>query len=360
MKYLPAILLALFLTGCSALAPNEYLSVTPHEETVPQLSTADVLTAENYLSLKNAIMKLVRTGQTDGVIRVTNYDGDVEADLAEAAYEVCKLDPLGAYAVDYMTHSCTRIVSYYELRINMTFRRTPQEISQIVPASTQTQLKSQLKSAIDRSAERMTLRLTSYRDQAEDIPQLVADHCRANPGTVMEIPSLSVQVYPDSGNVRIMEINFHYTNTPEQLRQKQEAVQESLQAAAEYIRYRDTDQEKAQLLYTYLTQRFTYTEGSSATPLYDALCAGVADPKALAQAWELICELAGVDCYTVAGLRNGEPCYWNILSADGCYRHLDLTRCVLEYGVPVFLPDWDMDTYYWDTELYPACTNPTS
>ena len=40
---------------------------------------------ENYLSLKNAILNMVRTGQTEGVIRVTNYNGHVEAALSEAA-----------------------------------------------------------------------------------------------------------------------------------------------------------------------------------------------------------------------------------------------------------------------------------
>lgn len=355
MKYLLGLLLVLCLTGCSSLAPNEYLSVTPHTDSNTQLSDTSALTAENYESLKNAILRLVRTGQTDGVIRVTNYDGDVESDLAEAAYEVSKLDPLGAYAVDYMTHSCTQIVSYYEIRINMTFRRTPADIFQISSASTDAQLKSQLQVSVNRGAERLTLQMNNYRDQAQLVPGLVAEYCAANPDLVIEPPAVSVEVYPDSGSVRIMEINFQYTNTPEELQQKQQAVQESLHAAAEYIRYRSTDLEKARLLYTYLTERFHYTAAETTTPLYDALCGGVADPAGLSQAWQQILELAGVECYTVTGLRGGEPYTWNIFRADNCYRHLDLAKCVLHVGAPQFLTDWDMSDYYWNTELYPAC-----
>ncbi len=357
MKYLLGLLLVLCLTGCSSPVPNEYLSVTPHADSGAQFSDTSALTAENYESLKNAILRLVRTGQTDGVIRVTSYDGDVEADLAKAAYEVSKLDPLGAYAVDYMTHSCTQIVSYYEIRINMTFRRTPIEISQISSASTDTQLKSQLQVAVNHSADRLTLRLNNYRDQAQLIPGLVAEHCAANPDLVMEPPAVSVQIYPDSGSERILEVNFGYTNTPEELQRKQQAVQESLHAAAEYIRYRSTDLEKAQLLYTYLTERFQYTAAETATPLYDALCSGVADPVGLSQAWQQILELAGVECHTVSGMRGGEPYTWNIFRAGGYYRHLDLTECVLHVGAPLFLADWDMSDYYWNTELYPACNS---
>ena len=197
--------LLLTLAGCS-LAPDDYLYVTPHVNSSSQANPSDAIVAENYLSLKNAILSMVRTGQTEGVIRVTNYDGSVEEDLAEAAYEVSKLDPLGAYAVDYMTHSCAQIVSYYEVRIDITFRRTAQEIAEIISVSTQKQMEDQLQQAIKRSDNRLTLRLSSYRDQAQVVPAFIEEYCAANPGTVMETPSLSVSVYPESGSIRIMEI----------------------------------------------------------------------------------------------------------------------------------------------------------
>ena len=88
MKRLALILfLLLTLTGC-ALAPDEYLYVAPHVDSSSQSSTSDAVTVENYLSLKNAILSMIRSGQAEGVIRASNYDGVVEEDLAEAAYEV--------------------------------------------------------------------------------------------------------------------------------------------------------------------------------------------------------------------------------------------------------------------------------
>ena len=86
-----------------------------------------------------------------------------------------------------------------------------------------------------------------------------------------------------------------------------------------------------------------------------SLCSGVATPLGLSQAWQLICDQAGVTCYTVQGLRNSEVYTWNIVSADGYYRHLDLYRDVVERGSLALLTDQEMGAYYWNAEAYPAC-----
>ena len=353
MRLMLLCLALVLLSGCAAWKQNDYLSLTPHTTAASQAALPDAVTAENYLGLKNAILGFVREGQTNGTIHVTNYDGDVEADLSEAAYEVCKLDPLGAYAVDYMTHDCARIVSYYEIHISITFRRTAQEIAAIQSVSSLAQFHTLLTEAIDQSQSRLTVRMSSYLEP--DIPALVERYCADNPGTVMETPTLTISTYPETGSVQIWEIDFGYTETPETLAEMAEAVGESVDAAAEYIRYRDTDRGKAQLLFTYLMERFTYTAAETATPVYDALCSGVATPQGLAGAWQLICDQAGVTCYTVEGLRDGAAYTWNILSADGYYRHADLYRCVLELGTLTLWDDQDMDNYYWNQEDYPAC-----
>ena len=254
MRIIALLLLLCTLTGCS-LAPDEYLSVTPHRGSGAQTAETDAVQAENYKQLKRAILGFVSAGQAEGTIRVTNYDGNVEEDLSLAAYEVAKLDPLGAYAVDYMTHDCTLIVNYYEIRIRITFRRTAREIASIEPIATQVMLRQRLKDAVDQLEDRLILRMPNYREP--DVAAMVEDYCAANPGTVMETPAVSVAVYPDSGAARILEIDLIYTETPETLRARQKAVQQSITAAAEYIRYRETDRDKAELLFTYMMERFT-------------------------------------------------------------------------------------------------------
>ena len=96
--------------------------------------------------------------------------------------------------------------------------------------------------------------------------------------------------------------------------------------------------------------------GETITPLYDTLCAGVVDATGMAQAWQLICDAAGMECHTVSGLFRGEPYHWNIVRIDGYYRHVDLARCVMERGVLQMQDDSEMGDYYWNTEEYPICS----
>ena len=352
MRFFALILLLCTLTACSS-AQDSHLSVTPHETPSDRVSIADGVTVSDYDSLKNAILDLVRAGKADGSIRAVNYRGELETDLAQAAYEAAKSEPLGAYAVDYMTHDCTLIVNYYEIDIHITFRRTAREIASIENLVSMALLRSRVEKAVDSLEDRLTVELRNYREM--DVAAMVEAYCALNPGTVMEAPAVSVSVYPDSGTHRILEIDLLYTQPVSQLQDMRQAVKESIDAAAEYIRYRQTDREKAELLYTYMTERFSYESKPTVTPVHDALCAGVADAAGLAAAWQLVCDRAGVDCWTVTGLRNGQEHMWNIISLDGEYRHVDIMEDILQTGVLLFRTDKNMTDYYWNTANYPAC-----
>ncbi len=50
---------------------------------------------------------------------------------------------------------------------------------------------------------------------------------------------------------------------------------------------------KLQLLYSYLTERFTYTEEQTQTPIYSLLCEGYATSWSMAQCWALFAREAG-------------------------------------------------------------------
>ena len=353
MRLLALVLILAILTGCS-LVPDTYLSVEDHIVPQTQKTQSDEVTVRDYSELKRAILSFVEAGQTEGTIWTSNYDGPLEEDLLQASYEVSKLNPLGAYAVDYMTHDCTFIVNYYEITVRITFRRTLREIESIEPIATQSLLQSRLEQALEQHETRLALRSANYRGW--DVAAMVEEYCAAHPDTMMEQPNVTLSVYPDSGTIRILEIDLQYTHTAQELERMEDAVQESVDAAAEYIRYRQSDREKTDLLFTYLMERFTYVEGTTATPLYDALCAGIADPAGLAHAWQLICDTAGVPCYTVTGLRNGQPHTWNIVGNDGYFRHVDLPQCMLKRGTLVLQDDLSMGDYYWNTEQLPACT----
>ena len=74
------------------------------------------------------------------------------------------------------------------------------------------------------------------------------------------VPEIRAANYPDEGRSRIVELTLTWPADAASLQKMEKAVEESLQAASVYVRYRDTEWEKAGLLYTYLMERFTYTE----------------------------------------------------------------------------------------------------
>lgn len=349
-----ALCVAVLLSGCSHFLVQEYKAVTPHTEQGTVEENEDALTAQNYVSLRNAILSFVEDSVADGVIRVYDYSGDVEEDLATAAYDVAKNDPLGAYAVDYMTHECTLIVSYYEIHIHITFRRTPEQIQAVQRASSMMELSQMLEDSLERYESELVVRVPYYSEQ--DIATEVEEYYWSNPATAMELPKVTVSVYPESGYVRIIEIQMEYDQSAEELLREQEAVATSVRAAREYVRYRDTETEKLQLLYTYLLERFRYSFGATTTPVYSFLCEGVAGSAGVARSLRIICDQIGMECYTVQGQKDGSPYCWNIVCVDGVYCHTDLLHSLANQSESLtLLKDGSMAGYEWDTTIYPPC-----
>ena len=74
------------LSGCSRLVPSEYVRVSKHDAGGTVQENADVLSANDFQSLKAAILSFVKSGIEHGVIRVQSYEGGDVDDLELAAY----------------------------------------------------------------------------------------------------------------------------------------------------------------------------------------------------------------------------------------------------------------------------------
>ncbi len=53
-----------------------------------------------------------------GVIHTSQYSGR-RGGSPQAVYEIAREDPIGAYAMNYITHDCTLIVAYYEIKVDI-------------------------------------------------------------------------------------------------------------------------------------------------------------------------------------------------------------------------------------------------
>lgn len=355
-RLIPILLALLLLSGCASLVPSEYTVVTEHTETVVE-EDSDALTAESYDELKYAILTFIEDGTAHGVIRAYHYDGDVTRDISSAAYEVWKNDPMGAYAVEFITTDCNLLLSYYEIHVEITYRQNAADSGDISYVRGSAGARQAIETALAEMADRLVLRISAYPEDL-DCEALVRAYCEANPETQMECPAVSAAVYPDNGSIRILDLQFTYAHTADERKTMQSAVSSVLNSAANYVRYRNEDSAKAELLCSYLLERFDYTEGESTTPVYSLLCEGIADSRTFAQIYQILCDRVGLECCTVSGYLDGESYSWNIINLDGVYRHLDLMRCVRD-GVNQFVlySDSEMERYSWDRTAYPSCSD---
>lgn len=351
-----AVLLVL-LCGCASLIPSSYTQITPHDPQTRTEQESDVLTVRNYTTLKNALRTLVQNGVEHGVLHTSQYTGDVEEDLPEAVYEIAREDPLGVYAIDYITHDCTLIVSYYEIRIDITFREVLTPLAEIEYVGGEAEANRLVCEALEQYDGHLTFYAT-FPGQP-DYEALVQDYCQTHLKDQAAQPELTVTAYPAGTRNRIVELVFDYPADKTRLKRMQQDVTESLRAAEIYVRYCANEGEKAALLFTYLAERFSYREGISRTPIYSALCEGVADSKSMAQSWQLLCEEAGLTCQTVSGMRGAESYWWNIVQLDGVSCHVDILHDLLSGGTLSLRYDEDMTgEYYWDAAQTPACPTP--
>lgn len=174
----------------------------------------------------------------------------------------------------------------------------------------------------------------------------------------MALPQITVESYPQGGKPRIVELTMHYPESSRTLESMAQQVSDTVSAASVYVRFRESAWEKLQLLYSYLTERFTYTEEQTQTPVYSLLCEGYATSWSMAQCWALLCQEAGLECQVVKGLRGSADYWWNEVCLDGTWYHMDLMQDVMDQSGLRLRYDEDMTGYYWDVEAYPACPAP--
>ena len=199
-------LLLLLLCGCAALVPSEYTLVTPHNPGTKTEQQSDVLTVSNYKMLKNALRTLVQNGVEHGVIHTSQYEADIEADLPQAVYEIAREDPIGAYAIDYITHDCTLIVAYYEIKVDITFRDVLTPLDEIEYVGGETEAGRLISRALEDYDDHLTLYAT-YPGRP-DYAALVQDYCDSHLREHAAEPELTVTEYPADARNRIVELVF--------------------------------------------------------------------------------------------------------------------------------------------------------
>ena len=344
-----ALVFCLSLTGCASMLERDYVVISPYQPVSNLSGTSSALRVESYQELVNAILYLVTMGEEQGVLNLYNYTQDVESDLTRACLEVIQEDPLGAYSVDYISHDYSLIVSYYEVNLQITYRRSKEQVSAITAVTGSGAIRLMISRALTSFSPNLVLRISYFTEDKDYIQNLVKQAYYDSPATALGMPKTEINIYPNSGSQRIVEINLTYPDDPETLQQKNRLLTDLVSAVV-------TEESTYQSLYDSLADGLTISPDFEKSSTYDALIKKDSNCEGVALAYQLLCDQAGIPCYLVRGYLHAAPHFWNIVRTDtGVYRHIDLSAGLSG------LTDGELSsqgTYAWDSAEYPACTAP--
>ena len=347
--------LTLLLTpGCSSMLNRDFVDVTAHTTASPTTEGDPfTLRAESYQELVNALIYFINQGVETGTVRLYMDSESVEDDLEKACLEVSHEDALGAYAVEYIKYSVTPVVTYEQADVQITYRRTKEQISSIVSVTGTTAIRSELKSALASFAPEQVLRISYFDGDADYILELVREAYYATPAAALGMPQAEIHIYPDSGRQRIVEILLTYPLDAAELEQRQNLLEQKAQSLTHPLSSLEGDAAFLAAAKTVVNTNGRPSSGGSTA--YDALLTGGADSEGLALAMALLCQTMDLSCQVVTGTLDGQPHFWNVVESDSGWRHMDLT--VSSSSGQSFYTDQELSAkgYSWDTGTVPAC-----
>ena len=343
-----ALALVLLLTGCGWM-DGSYVSVTPHQVGLNQSGEGAVHAVRNYTELRDALIGMIDSGTEKALFSLAEYPREEVPDgLRRAVAYAQGIYPVGAYAVEAIDYNFGTGLGASALSVDITYRRSRARIEGIRTVRWTSGAKKEVEKALDQFDDILVLQIAGY--QETNFGTIIYDYAQRNPDRVMEIPGVSIRVFPEQGETRVVELSFHYRTDRETLRAMREQVQPVFSSAALYVTGTAGEQTKFSQLHAFLMERMDYTIESTITPAYSLLCQGVGDSRAFAQIYAAMCSRIGLEARVVTGQRGGEHHWWNMVRIDGDWYHLDL----LADKQFVLMTDGQMTEYEWDRESHPA------
>ena len=197
LKITAALCALLLLTGCASLLERQYSTVEPHSSKFWESEAADTLRAENHQDLVNDLLLLIGQHTENATIRLYNFKDDmtVAETLEQATTEIQQETPMGAYAVEFITSSSQAQRGYYEVSVQISYRRTAEQIQAVVNATSTEALSSLLETALDNGETELAVRIGYWRaGDRERVAEIVAQ-LREERG-LADTPPWGVYYYP--------------------------------------------------------------------------------------------------------------------------------------------------------------------
>lgn len=350
---------ACLLCGCSSIYDKEYVSVEDYVPYVQESQSGnEKLLVHNLAELKVALRGLVNEGKDTGLIMFdAAYEGNAADDMDSACWQLRTQDALGAYCVDNISYELTRIVTYFEATVSISYNSFGESTENIKKLSYTSGVELLIKDALEAGQTRLVVLINRSTYSAEDIESVVAKVYRDNPALSPRQPNASVNMFSGLNMQRLYEINLRYGFTAEELSLKKERMAELDPFPDLDIGTMDEGQ-RALAAYEWLEENCEYTPDRQKNTIYSALIDRQGDSEGMALAYVELCRKLDVECRIVYGQYKWEDHCWNIIRVQGDYYHVDPGRYDRESAAECFMLDdtraWQ--DYRWDVSAYPPCT----
>ncbi len=211
------LLAACLLAGCTPLLEREYSTVEPHSSKFWESEAAGTVRAENYQDIVNDLLILIGQHTETATLRLYNVENKLRvADMVErATVEVQQETPMGAYAVEYITSSSQAQRGYYEIDLQISYRRTAEQIQAVVNATSPEALYALLDAALEAGQTELAVRIGywSPEDGQAQVEEALTQ-VREERG-LLEQPMWPVLYYPAGGPVGLIEFLLDQEVEPE-------------------------------------------------------------------------------------------------------------------------------------------------
>lgn len=195
------------LTGCTSLLEREYSTSEPHSSKFWESEAAGTLRAENYQDIVNDLLLLIGEHRETATLRLYHFKGDLTvADMVErATVEVQQETPFGAYAVEYITSTGKEQRGYYEVQLQIGYRRTAEQMQSIVNATAPEALYSLLEHTLASEANELVVKIGYWAEDGQERVERTIQQLRADQG-LEESLGWTVNYYPEQGPVGLIEV----------------------------------------------------------------------------------------------------------------------------------------------------------
>lgn len=356
-----AAVLMLSLCGCTGLFYKEYFSVSDYTGSSGENSGVETKDIADWAGLKAAVKAMVADHLTEGKLIFTNYDGDLQSDLAQVGWTVKSEDALSDYCVDYISCDLNSIITYYEAQIHIKYKHTSDDVLAIIPVAGLTGFESQLSESLNACADELCVQWYRRNLTEEDVASAIQEVYYSDPASCVVAPNPQITVHSSSTGKNIVEIVFYYGYSDAELQTMKAELKRKMNDILSSV---DTEDGSASARYVFEAvvsaceyTGETETDSASDSSVYDALVSGSADSLGMALAFSALCRSCGIECSVVSGALDSAAHYWNIIDPDGYCGHVDVSYPA---GVGTFMQsDTQMLSrgYVWDSSAYPECAS---